>query len=170
MAERLDKVAELEPKERGALSEGQWVVLRYADAMTRSVKVEDGLFEEVKGLGLDSKEIVELTATVASYNMVSRFLVALNVGEQVSLMFRFPGEGYVRVVEVLTWCRMTRARMSIPLRIRSEEINVCVKRAFDNSLFPSYPLSVSCVTQPGLCTHPRLTPSPPDQTFFDRTD
>ena len=146
MAERLDKVAELEPKERGALTEGQWVVLRYADAMTRSVKVEEGLFEEVKGLGLDSKEIVELTTTVASYNMVSRFLVALNVGEQVSLIFRFPGEGWV-MVEVLTWCRMTRARMSILLRIRSEEINVCVKRAFDNSLFPSCPLSVSCVAK-----------------------
>ncbi len=67
---------------RGPLSERQWVVLRYADAMTRNVKVEDGLFEELgtKG-GFGDREIVELTATIAAYNCVSRFLVALNVGE-----------------------------------------------------------------------------------------
>jgi len=40
------------------------------------------LFDEVKGQGFSEQEIVELTATVASYNMVSRFLVALDVGEQ----------------------------------------------------------------------------------------
>jgi alkylhydroperoxidase family enzyme len=67
---------------RGPLSEKQWAMLRYADAITRDVKVEDGLFEELrmKG-GFEQKEIVELTATVAVYNCVSRFLVALDVGE-----------------------------------------------------------------------------------------
>ena len=100
VAERLDKVSELEPRERGPLNEAQWVVLRYADAMTRSVKVEEALFEEVKGLGLDSQGIVELTATVASYNMVSRFLVALNVAEQVSVFSN--SRSPWRWVEVLT--------------------------------------------------------------------
>ncbi|KAI0596321.1 hypothetical protein F4775DRAFT_564870 [Biscogniauxia sp. FL1348] len=49
--------------------------------MTRKVRVDDGLFEELRGL-LSEREIVEITATVAAYNCVSRFLVALDVGER----------------------------------------------------------------------------------------
>ncbi|EFQ99897.1 4-carboxymuconolactone decarboxylase [Nannizzia gypsea CBS 118893] len=55
-------------------------VYRYSSAMTRSVKVPEGVFEELKGL-FSEKEVVEITATTAAYNCVSRFLVALNVGE-----------------------------------------------------------------------------------------
>jgi alkylhydroperoxidase family enzyme len=67
---------------KGSLSERQWVALRYADAMTKDVKVDDALFDELKSVaGFTEKEIVELTATVAAYNCVSRFLVALDVGE-----------------------------------------------------------------------------------------
>lgn len=67
---------------KGALSERQWIVLRYADAMTREVRVEDGLFEELRtNGGFGEREIVELTATIAAYNCVSRVLVALDVGE-----------------------------------------------------------------------------------------
>jgi alkylhydroperoxidase family enzyme len=67
---------------RDPLSEKQWLVLRYADAMTRDVKVDEELFEELKTKGgFGEKEIVELTATIATYNCVSRFLVALDVGE-----------------------------------------------------------------------------------------
>jgi alkylhydroperoxidase family enzyme len=73
-------VKELHPKDRGALSEKQWAVLRYADAMTRDVEVKEEVFGEVKK-GFNERELVEITATVASYNMVSRFLVALDVGE-----------------------------------------------------------------------------------------
>lgn len=59
----------------------QWrIVLRYVDAMTVNVRVPDEVFEEVKAQ-FSEKEIVELTAITASYNMVSRFLVALDVGE-----------------------------------------------------------------------------------------
>ncbi|KAF7504254.1 hypothetical protein GJ744_002512 [Endocarpon pusillum] len=81
--EMLKVIRRLDQSEgRGQLSEKQWVVLRYADAMTRSVKVEDALFEELSSVaGFTDKEIVELTATVATYNCVSRFLVALDVGE-----------------------------------------------------------------------------------------
>ncbi|KAI5923905.1 AhpD-like protein [Camillea tinctor] len=68
-------------QDRGGLSEKEWVVLRYADEMTRKVRVGDGLFEEMKGL-FSEREIVEITATVAAYNCVSRFLVALDVGER----------------------------------------------------------------------------------------
>jgi alkylhydroperoxidase family enzyme len=73
-------VKELHPTSQGALNDKQWAALRYADAMTRDVKVEEGLFEEVKR-GWSEREVVEITCTVASYNMVSRFLVALDVGE-----------------------------------------------------------------------------------------
>jgi len=58
----------------------QRATLAYTDAMTRDVRVPAALFAEVLGL-LGERATVELTATVASYNMVSRFLVALEVGE-----------------------------------------------------------------------------------------
>lgn len=80
--EKLDVVQQLHPSSKGPLDDRQWVVLRYADAMTRDIKVPQSLFDEVKAAGFNEQEIVELTATVASYNLVSRFLVALDVGEQ----------------------------------------------------------------------------------------
>ena len=55
------------------------LTLAYTDAMTRDVDVSDSLFQRLAG-HLDTKTIVELTATVAAYNMVSRFLVALRIG------------------------------------------------------------------------------------------
>ena len=73
-------VKELHPKDRGVLSEKQWAVLRYADAMTRDVEIKEEVFGEVKK-SFNEREVVEITATVAAYNMVSRFLVALDVGE-----------------------------------------------------------------------------------------
>jgi alkylhydroperoxidase family enzyme len=62
------------------LSRQQVAVLRYTDAMTKTVTVSDEVFQEMKDC-LTEKEIVEVTATVAAYNCVSRFLVALNVAE-----------------------------------------------------------------------------------------
>ncbi|MEU9452594.1 carboxymuconolactone decarboxylase family protein [Streptomyces sp. NPDC048277] len=53
-------------------------VIAYADAMTRDVRVPDELFDALRA-DFDDTELVELTATVAVYNMVSRFLVALDV-------------------------------------------------------------------------------------------
>ena len=55
-------------------------ILRYVDCMTVNVTVPQALFDEMRPLWTD-QEIVELTAIIASYNMVSRFLVALDVGE-----------------------------------------------------------------------------------------
>ena len=55
-------------------------VLRYTDAMTLDVSVPEDVFEELRA-HMAEKEIVELTASVAAYNCVSRFLVALDVGE-----------------------------------------------------------------------------------------
>lgn len=53
-------------------------VLRYVDAMTTEVVVPHEVFEGVR-VHHDESEIVEITATAAAYNMVSRFLVALDV-------------------------------------------------------------------------------------------
>jgi 4-carboxymuconolactone decarboxylase len=54
------------------------LVLRYTDAMTRELRVPDALMEDLKK-HFDDKTLVELTATVAGYNMVSRFLIAMHI-------------------------------------------------------------------------------------------
>ncbi|HEY9281153.1 MAG TPA: carboxymuconolactone decarboxylase family protein [Eoetvoesiella sp.] len=53
-------------------------VLDYTDAMTRNVQVPDDIFAAVKP-EFQPKQLVELTATIATYNMVSRFLEALQI-------------------------------------------------------------------------------------------
>lgn len=63
------------------LTREQRAVLKYTDAMTKTVTVPDEVFQELKGC-FNEKEVVEITATVAAYNCVSRFLVALDVGEK----------------------------------------------------------------------------------------
>lgn len=54
--------------------------LAYTDAMTIDIKVPDDIFAALKA-HLSDKEIMEVTATIASYNLVSRVLVALDVGD-----------------------------------------------------------------------------------------
>jgi AhpD family alkylhydroperoxidase len=54
------------------------LVLRYTDAMTRDLRVPDALYAELDK-AFDPKTLVELTATVAGYNMVSRFLIAMRI-------------------------------------------------------------------------------------------
>lgn len=53
-------------------------VLAYTDAMTREIQVPDEVFAAVRA-ALDERETVELTATIAGYNLVSRFLVAMQL-------------------------------------------------------------------------------------------
>ena len=56
----------------------QRAVLAYTDAMTVSIQVPDATFDAVHAC-FDATELVELTATIAAYNMVSRFLEALQI-------------------------------------------------------------------------------------------
>jgi alkylhydroperoxidase family enzyme len=56
------------------------LVIRYAVEMTRNVRVPDDVFDMMRGR-FSETEIVELTATIAAYNMVARILVALDVPE-----------------------------------------------------------------------------------------
>lgn len=56
----------------------QSLVLALTDAMTRDVAVPGDLMDRVQAT-FDDRLTVELVATIAAYNMVSRLLVALNV-------------------------------------------------------------------------------------------
>ncbi len=60
-------------------TEAQRVALRLTDAMTRDIDVPDALYAEVRQ-HFDVQGQIDLVATVAAYNMVSRFLVALKIG------------------------------------------------------------------------------------------
>lgn len=64
-----------------AFDEDERLAIRYAATMTRDVKVPDALFGELRAR-FDETEIVELTAAIAAYNMVARFLVALEVSPE----------------------------------------------------------------------------------------
>jgi AhpD family alkylhydroperoxidase len=56
----------------------QRAVLAFTDAITREIQVPESVFADVRE-HFDERSIVELTATVAAYNMVSRFLEALQI-------------------------------------------------------------------------------------------
>jgi len=62
------------------LDEKHLAVLQYTQAMTIGCIVRDPVMEKLKSF-FNDREVVELTATIAAYNTVSRFLVALDVGE-----------------------------------------------------------------------------------------
>ncbi len=60
----------------GRFDERERAVLAYTDCMTREIRVPDSVFAEVRR-HFNDRELVELAATVAGYNLVSRFLVAM---------------------------------------------------------------------------------------------
>jgi alkylhydroperoxidase family enzyme len=66
---------------RSVLTRTQRAVVKYTDEMTVRVAVTDEVFQELQEVLPSDRAIVELTATIAGYNCVSRFLVALDVGE-----------------------------------------------------------------------------------------
>ncbi|KAF2171182.1 hypothetical protein M409DRAFT_63556 [Zasmidium cellare ATCC 36951] len=71
----------MDPKWDGSgLDEKHLAVFEYTNAMTLGVIVRDAVFAKLKSF-FNEREVVEITATVAAYNTVSRFLVALDVGE-----------------------------------------------------------------------------------------
>ena len=59
-------------------SDKQRAVLAYTDAMTRDIHVPDDVFQAMHA-HFDDQGVVELTATIAAYNMVSRFLEDLQI-------------------------------------------------------------------------------------------
>ena len=80
---QVDAVLKSEPRQPlEILGDKLSAVLAYTDAMTLDVRVPDAVFDRLKQAQFSEKEIVEITATIAAYNCVSRFLVALDVGER----------------------------------------------------------------------------------------
>jgi len=74
--EQLDKLADWASHD--VFTTAQRAALAMTDAMTRDVRVPDALFAEARR-HFGDRELVELVATIATYNMVSRFLEALGI-------------------------------------------------------------------------------------------
>jgi AhpD family alkylhydroperoxidase len=66
------------PDTQALYNDDERVVLELADRMTRDIEVPDALITRLQRR-FDARGVVEIVATVAAYNMVSRFLVALNI-------------------------------------------------------------------------------------------
>lgn len=75
--DQLDALAEAQVAD-GRFTPLQREVLALCDAMTREVHVAEALVQAVRER-LGERGLVELVATIASYNMVSRFLEALQI-------------------------------------------------------------------------------------------
>ena len=90
---QVDAVLKSPPREpqMGVLDERLSAVMAYTDAMTLDVQVPEEVFARLKEQ-FSEKEVVEITATIAAYNCVSRFLVALDVGERNAQMGPKEGE------------------------------------------------------------------------------
>lgn len=65
----------------------QRALLAYADAMTREIHVSGAVFDALR-VHFDRRQLVELTATIGGYNLVSRFLEALEIDPETA-----PGKG-----------------------------------------------------------------------------
>jgi len=67
-----------QPNTDAALGEVERLVVQYAAQMTRDVTVQDAVFDALKAR-FSTTELVELTTAIATYNMVARLLVALQI-------------------------------------------------------------------------------------------
>lgn len=74
--EKIDDIKALDLSAR--FSDEEKLILTMTDHMTRDIEVPAALMQEVTRQ-YEPSHVVEMVATVAAYNMVSRFLVALNI-------------------------------------------------------------------------------------------
>ena len=77
-AQTLEAVRQ-QPLSTDQLSPQEQLVLELTDAMTREIVVSDALYARIQA-EFGSRTQLDLVATVAAYNMVSRLLVALHIG------------------------------------------------------------------------------------------
>lgn len=76
---RAEQIAALAAWQASAVFDAtERAVLGYTDAMTKDIQVSDALFAEVQK-HFDAQDLVELTAVIAGYNLVSRFLEAMRI-------------------------------------------------------------------------------------------
>ena len=61
-----------------ALNAVERIVVQYAAQMTLQVKVSNDVFQQMQQ-HFDTTALVEITSSIATYNMVARFLVALDI-------------------------------------------------------------------------------------------
>ncbi len=76
--------AQIEELQKGRIdgfAEPERAALAYTESMTRDVHVPDAVFQAVRP-HFNDRELVELTATVGAYNLVSRFLEALQIDHE----------------------------------------------------------------------------------------
>jgi len=64
-----------------AFGEVEKIIVQYAAQMTLDVKISDALFAEIRK-HFDPTQIVEITCAIATYNMVARILVALQISPE----------------------------------------------------------------------------------------
>lgn len=65
-----------------AFDAGERAIIALIRAITVDVKVSDAVFDAARTALKSDQLTVELVGVVATYNMVSRFLVALNIGQE----------------------------------------------------------------------------------------
>lgn len=63
----------------GSFDTAERAVIRLAIEMTRDVRVDDATLHAVRSMLTSERTVVELVGVIATYNMVSRFLVALGI-------------------------------------------------------------------------------------------
>jgi alkylhydroperoxidase family enzyme len=66
-------------QDRELFDDTERAVLALTFESTRQVEVSDATFEALRAALPDSRQVVELVAVIASYNMVSRILVCLGI-------------------------------------------------------------------------------------------
>jgi alkylhydroperoxidase family enzyme len=74
--EKIDALQQAEPP--AVFTETEQLLLELTDAMTRHITVPSSIMERLQAR-FDSRSLLDAVATVASYNMVSRLLVALDI-------------------------------------------------------------------------------------------
>lgn len=87
--EALEAVLEGDVGNSSVLAEAEIDVLQFTHQSTKNIKVDDQLMEKLKARYTD-QQVMELTITVGAYNMVSRFLVALDVTESNGKELKMP--------------------------------------------------------------------------------
>ncbi len=71
----------LKTADRSLFDDKERSVLAYCDEMTRNIRVDSKTFDALRP-HFDTQELVEITATVGAYNLVSRFLEAIEVDHE----------------------------------------------------------------------------------------
>ena len=87
--EALEAVLKGDVKNASTLTEEEIDILDFTYQSTKNIEVSDDLMEKLKARYSD-QQVMELTITVGSYNMVSRFLVGLDVTESNGKEMKMP--------------------------------------------------------------------------------